>query len=380
MLELAPNSRLHARNAARVATGELESDAAQRAAIERLARLERELVRYRPRPGSRLRRLLGRGAESPRGVYLHGNVGRGKTMLMDLFFVVAPVERKRRVHFHEFMAEVQERLQAARAATKANGGDPIAAVAAAIAGETWLLCFDELSVTDIADAMILGRLFERLFEHGVVVVATSNLPPSELYKDGLNRALFLPFVRLLEQRLDIFRLAARTDFRLMKLDGVAIWHVPADGRARAEINAVWQRLAGRDAGAAEIAHRGRSIRVPQAGGGAARFSFADLCKAPLGASDFVRIAHAFHTVIVESIPAIGAEERDEAKRFILLIDALYDNAVKLVASAAVAPDRLYPGETGFEVAEFRRVTSRLVEMQSADYLALPHGRLAATKG
>ena len=368
----ATDASISARYAARLASGELERDCAQRAAVGRLAQLESELAGYRPNGGSLLGRLMPR--TPPRGLYLHGEVGRGKTMIMDLFFAGAPVEKKRRVHFYEFMAEVHERIQAARAATKEGAaGDPIAIVAREIAQETWLLCFDEFHVTDIADAMILGRLFERLSEHGVVVVATSNLAPDRLYENGLNRALFVPFIRMLEARLDVMQLDARTDYRLEKLDGVAVWHVPADSRAKASIDAAWRRIAG-EGGPAEIAFKGRSIHVPRAGGGAARFSFADLCEAPLGSADFVRLARAFHTVMVEDIPAIGAEQLNEAKRFILLIDTLYDNAVKLVASAAVVPERLYRGTEGFEALEFRRVISRLAEMQTGAYLALPHRR------
>ena len=365
--------------AARIAALELERDGAQRAVVDRLSDLADALASYRPANGSTvLGRLLRRARAAPRGLYLYGDVGRGKTMLMDLFFAAAPVAKRRRVHFHEFMAEVHERIQAARLAGKSNGaanGDAIARVAGQLADECWLLCFDEFHVTDIADAMILSRLFERLFERGVVVVATSNLPPAEQYKDGLNRALFLPFIAMLEEKLDVLRLDARTDYRLEKLNGVAVWHVPMDARARAAIDAVWRRLAGEGGGAPiELPLKGRSIHIPRAGGGAARFSFSDLCEAPLGAVDFVRIAHAFHTLIVDDIPVIGADERNQAKRFILLIDTLYDNAVKLVASAAAAPDRLYSGTGGFETAEFRRVVSRLAEMQSTDYLALPHGR------
>jgi cell division protein ZapE len=364
-------SLISAQYAARLASGALERDRAQRETVDRLARLEMELARYRPNGGALLGRIVAR--TPPRGLYVHGDVGRGKTMLMDLFFAAAPVAKKRRVHFHEFMAEVHERIAAARAASKeGNGrGDPIVAVAQGIVQEAWLLCFDEFHVTDIADAMILGRLFERLLGHGVVVVATSNLPPAGLYADGLNRALFLPFIRMLEERLDVMRLDARTDYRLEKLDGIAVWHVPADRQAQAAIDAAWRRIAG-EGGPTEIRFKGRSIRVPRAGGGAARFAFADLCAAPLGSADFVRLARTFHTIVVEDIPAIRPEQRDEAKRFVLLVDTLYDNAVKLVASAAVAPERLYPGGDQVEALEFRRVVSRLAEMQTAAYLELPH--------
>jgi len=370
-------NRLAAQYSAHLAADELERDGAQRAVVDRLTELAESLATYRPANGaSSIHRLLRRArTDTPRGLFLHGDVGRGKTMLMDLFFAAAPVAKKRRVHFHEFMADVHERIAVAR---NAESGDAIARVAGQIADECWLLCFDEFHVTDIADAMILSRLFARLFERGVVVVATSNLPPAEQYRDGLNRALFLPFVKLLEQRLIVIRLDARTDYRLHKLNGVAVWHVPADARARTEIDAAWRRLAGEGGGAPlQLSLKGRSIHVPHAGGGAARFSFADLCEAPLGAADFLHIAHTFHTLIVDDIPVIGADQRNQAKRLILLIDTLYDNAVKLVASAAAVPERLYRGVDGFEAAEFRRVVSRLAEMQSADYLALPHGRRAS---
>jgi cell division protein ZapE len=366
------------RYAARVAAEEIEPDPGQLYAIGRLARLERELADYRPpaKSGALGWLMARRPASAPRGVYLFGDVGRGKTMLMDLFFEGAPVAKKRRTHFHEFMADVHARIQDARHRLKSgeiSNSDPVAFVASGIAGETSLLCFDEFIVTDIADAMILGRLFEKLFAQGVMLVATSNVPPAELYKDGLNRALFLPFIHLLEERVEVVALDARTDFRLEKLQDVASWHVPADAAARAAIDRAWRRLAGPEGGAPlDLAHLGRAIHVPRAGGGAARFTFRDLCEMPLGASDFVAIARAFHTLIVENIPVIAAEQRNEAKRFILLIDTLYDSAVKLIASAAAEPDRLYAGTEGFEAFEFRRTASRLYEMRSEAYLALPH--------
>jgi cell division protein ZapE len=314
-------------------------------------------------------------------VYIHGDVGRGKTMLMDLFFAASPVARKRRAHFHEFMLDVHERIHFFRHKLK-NGeianGDPVHHAADSLATESWLLCFDEFHVTDIADAMILGRLFTQMFEHGVVVVATSNVAPDELYKDGLNRGLFLPFIALLKRRMEVMRLAARTDFRLEKLAEAPVWHVPADEAAQAALEQAWRRLTGGHAGTAQVLTvKGRTITVPRASMGVARFGFADLCEAPLAATDYLRIAHEFHTLIVEHIPVMTYAERNAAKRFIILIDTLYDQAVKLIASADAEPDALYSAEEGFEAQEFRRTASRIIEMRSRDYLALPHGRRIA---
>src|SRR5882757_2716923 len=268
--------------------------------------------------------------------------GRGKTMLMDLFFEASPVVRKRRVHFHEFMADVHERINALRQKAKlgeASASDPIRLAAADIAQETWLLCFDEFHVTDIADAMILGRLFKQLFELGVVVVATSNVPPSGLYKDGLNRALFLPFIALIEQHMDVVELAARADYRLEKLAGAPVWYVPADLAAETALDAAWRRLtAGHVAQVRDLVVKGRKLRVPHASMGVARFSFHDLCEQPLAASDYLKVAHEFHTLLIDRIPVMDYDRRNEAKRFIILIDTLYDNAVKLVASAATEPE------------------------------------------
>ena len=324
--------------------------------------------------------LFGGGdrGEVARGLYIFGDVGRGKTMLMDLFFEASPVVRKRRAHFHEFMDDVHERVRVFRQQLKSGeiaGEDAIRLAAAEIAEESWLLCFDEFHVTDIADAMILGRLFTRLFELGVVVVATSNVPPSELYKGGLNRALFLPFIALLEQRMEIVKLEARTDFRLEKLSGRKVWHVPADDAASAALDDAWRRLVGSASGVPqELSIKGRKLRVPRAAMGVARFFFHDLCEQPLAAADYLRIAHEFHTLIVDRIPVMGFDERNAAKRFIILIDTLYDHAVKFIASAAAEPDALYRERDGFEAAEFKRTASRLTEMRSQPYLALPHGR------
>ena len=365
-----------------VSAGKIERDSAQEALVARFAALERRLAERRlARKSSSLGWLFAARKQKPepsKGLYIFGEVGRGKTMLMDLFFEASPIARKRRAHFHEFMSDVHERVFALRQQIKAGeipeADDPIRLAAAAIAEETWLLCFDEFHVTDIADAMILGRLFARLFELGVVVVATSNVAPGELYKDGLNRALFLPFIALLERHMEVVRLAARTDFRLEKLAGAPVWQVPADAAADAALDEAWRRLAGGHAGAAlDLTVKGRVLHVPCAAMGAARFSFHDLCEQPLAGADYLKIAHEFHTVVLDHIPVMDYGRRNEAKRFIILIDTLYDNAVKLVASAAAEPDALYQAEEGFEAQEFKRTASRLIEMRSNSYLALPHG-------
>jgi cell division protein ZapE len=369
--------------AARVAAGKVERDSAQEAVVAKLALLEQRLAEHRlARKSSSLGWLFGaraREADPIKGLYIFGAVGRGKTMLMDLFFAASPVARKRRVHFHEFMTDVHERIYTLRQKTKpgdTNGEDPVVLAAAAIARETWLLCFDEFHVTDIADAMILGRLFKRLFELGVVVVASSNVPPGELYKDGLNRALFLPFIALIEEHMEVVELRARADFRLEKFAGAPVWYVPADRAAEIALDETWRRLTAGHAGEElDLMVKGRIVRVPRASMGVARFSFRDLCWQPLAAGDYLKIAHEFHTVILDHIPAMDYEQRNEAKRFIILIDTLYDNAVKLVASAAAEPEALYCATEGFEASEFSRTASRLIEMRSQAYLALPHGHL-----
>ena len=363
--------------AARVAAGKIERDSAQQAMVNRVAQLENELGERRlARKSSSLGWLFGsREAEPIKGLYIFGDVGRGKTMLMDLFFAASSVVRKRRVHFHEFMTEVHERVHALRQKAKLGeiaGEDPIGVAAAAIAQETRLLCFDEFHVTDIADAMILGRLFKRLFELGLVVVATSNVPPTELYKDGRNRALFLPFIALIQEHMDVRQLNARTDFRLEKLAGVPVWYVPADRAAEAALDEAWRRLTSGHAGEPQdLVIIGR---VPCAAMGVARFSFQGLCQQPLAAAEYLKIAREYHTVVLDHVPVMDYDRRNEAKRFIILIDTLYDNAVKLVASAEAEPDTLYCATDGFETDEFKRTASRLIEMRSEAYLALPHGR------
>jgi cell division protein ZapE len=370
-----------ARYAALVAAGEIRRDSMQEALAVQLDRLAARLASYRlARKSSALGWMFAnheKKSQPIKGLYIYGEVGRGKTMLMDLFFEACAAKRKRRAHFHEFMADVHQRIHVYRAKLKSGeiaDGDAIGLTAAAIAQEAWVLCFDEFHVTDIADAMILGRLFTRLFEEGVVVVATSNIEPDELYKDGLNRSLFLPFITLLRQHMDVVRLNASADFRLEKLAGFNVWHVPADAAADAALDDAWRRIALGHAGAAhELVVQGHPVRIPRAAMGAARFTFEELCERPLGAADYLRIAREFHTIVLDHIPVMDYDQRNAAKRFIALVDTLYDNAVKLVASAAAEPAALYTATEGFEAQEFKRTASRLIEMGSQAYLALPHG-------
>ena len=363
-----------------ISSGAIELDAAQAEVVDAFATLEQKLAGYKP---PRKHGLLGRlfadkNGGPPRGLYIHGEVGRGKTMLMDLFFQSSPVEHKRRAHFHEFMAEVHERIYSYRqeiARGELANADVIALTAQAIFDEAWLLCFDEFHVTDIADAMILGRLFAKLFELGTVVVATSNVAPEDLYKGGLNRALFLPFIAQISEHMDVIRLDARTDFRLEKLTGVKMWLVPADAAADAALDKAWAKMTGNaKCKSRDIAIKGRKLHVPCSSHGVARFSFADLCEQPLAASDYIRLAHDYHIILVDHIPVMDYPDRNAAKRFISLIDTLYDNAVKLMASADADPVSLYLATEGNEADEFKRTSSRLIEMSSDSYLALPHGR------
>jgi cell division protein ZapE len=375
-----PNILLE-RYSERVKRGEFERDPAQEQVLGQLQALSTQLAFYRPtRKSAALGWLVGaRQQAAPLyGIYIWGSVGRGKTALMDMFFEETELSHKRRTHFHAFMADVHARIFAVRQQIKegrVKGDDPIAPVAEALARETWLLCLDEFSVTDIADAMILARLFKALLQAGVIVVATSNVAPEDLYKDGLNRALFLPFIEILDAHMDVMRLDSRTDFRLEKLKGEPVYHVPANDKAHAALTRAFAALTGVEkAGGKNLEFLGRSLRVPQAKNRVARFHFTDLCVAALGARDFLAIAENFHTIIIDDIPVLDNAQVNEAKRFILLIDALYDQRVKLIVSAAAEPQGLYLANAGREAFEFSRTVSRLTEMRSAAYLALPHGQ------
>ena len=318
-------------------------------------------------------------AETVTGLYMWGGVGRGKSMLMDLFFEHAPVTARRRVHFHEFMAEVHDRLDAWRRLTlderkrsewrvKGAGDDPIAPVAKQIASEANLLCFDEFQVTQIADAMVLARLFDALFERAVTVVATSNRHPDDLYKDGINRPLFLPFIDHLKTHCRILELASDRDYRLDRLIEAPVWYAPLGPEAETALEAAWDRLTlGAEPQHCVLTVKGRKLDVPREAAGVAWFSFEELCARPLGSRDYLAIAANFNTVILSGIPKLGPENRNEAARFVALIDAFYEARIKLVASAAAEPEHLYPeGDGSFE---FERTASRLHEMRSTDYLA-----------
>lgn len=360
-------------------SGVLTPDAAQMAVA---AKLDRVLVALREAKPAKKSSALGwlfarRGnghAEKVRGLYVYGSVGRGKTMIMDMFFKKAPTQKKRRAHFHEFMADVHNRIHEQRQKLKrgeTKQADPVPPVAAALFAEAELLCFDEFSVTDITDAMILARLFTELFDLGCVLVATSNVAPDNLYKDGLNRGLFLPFIGLLGNHVDVVTLDSPTDYRMQKNANLPVYLTPLDARADAAMEAAWHQVTDGDkAGPVELPMKGRSIHVPSAAGRAGRFSFSDLCEKPLGASDYLAIAARFDVVFVEHVPQIGAEKRNEVKRFINLVDALYDQSVRLFISAAATPDALLTERRGTEGFEFDRTVSRLFEMRSAEYLVL----------
>ncbi len=365
-----------ARYEALLAAGELRDDADQRAAVVQLDRLQSELEAGSPRKGL-LGRLRGRKPDAPRGLYMWGGVGRGKSMLMDLFFECLDIERKRRVHFHAFMLEVDAMIAEERE-KKTEG--PVRRVAERIAQDVRCLAFDEMVVTNTADAAIMARLFTPLIEqHAVTIVTTSNRPPHDLYKDGLNRSLFIPFIELVERELETLSLNGPTDYRLHRLGGLESWHTPLGDAATAQVREAFFRLTDYKPEDAEHVPSGeldlgggRTLHVPKSLKGVAVFSFKRLCGENRGSADYLAIARAFHTVIVVGIPVLGPENRNEAIRFTKLIDALYEHKVKLFATAAAEPEDLYPsGDGSFE---FARTVSRLREMQSAEYMALGHGQ------
>lgn len=362
---------VRARLAALVGEGKLQPDPFQAQAAEALDRVLYDVVHDQPaKKSGALGWLLAKGRakrEGPCGLYLHGGVGRGKTMLMDLFFAAVPVAEKRRVHLQDFMADVHDRIIRQREARKrgeTGEDDPIPPVAKALGREAWVLCFDEFSVTDIADAMILSRLFSALFAEGVVLVATSNAAPADLYRDGLNRALFLPFIALLQRRCIVLALDGPQDYRQQRLAGMPVYLTPLGPDADSAMNEAWSAAtAGQAVHPAALAVMGRTLPVPRAAGSAARFTFAELCGAPRGARDFLALADRFSTMFIDHVPVLEEAQRNEAKRFILLIDTLYDRHVRLFVSAAAAPEALYRGQSGAEVFEWARTASRLAEMQ-----------------
>jgi cell division protein ZapE len=350
--------------------GLLQPDPAQQLAVERLQSLYRALLHYRPETGlhgwlARFGLTENGGSQIPLGLYLCGPVGRGKSMLMDLFCAAVPTPRKRRVHFHAFMLEVHDRIERER---RAKTDTPIAKVAADIAREAALLCFDEFQVDDIADAMILGRLFTALFDAGVVVVATSNLAPDQLYEHGLQRELFLPFIGLLKEKLYVLELDSGRDWRLARLVGKPVYHWPLGPAAHEALERAFADLTdGAPGESTTLLVKGRSLVVPRAARSVAWFGFAELCERPLAAADYLAIAEHFTAVIVEGIPRLSPEQRDVGRRFNILIDALYEARTLLIASAAVPPEEIYAAGDG--TFEFRRTVSRLIEMQSEDYIA-----------
>jgi cell division protein ZapE len=348
---------------ARVAAGRLERDLAQEAAAERLDALAQDLGAWNPNA------WFGR-KPAPRGLYIWGAVGRGKSMLMDLFFDSVKIKPRRRVHFHAFMLEQHAFMNKVRA--RLESGELIERTADAAAKHARLLCFDEFAVTDIADAMILGRLFEALLARDVVIVSTSNRAPRDLYKNGINRQLFEPFIAMIEQRFDVLELTAARDFRLERLMAAPVWHWPLGPAAREAMDAAWERLTlGAQPMAMELIVQGRALPLPRTAAGCVRVTFNEMCARPLGAADYLEIAARFHTVLMDDIPKMAPSLREEAARFRIFIDNLYEAKTKLVASAEAEPQNLYPA--GAQAFEFERTVSRLMEMRSEAYLRQERG-------
>lgn len=365
-----------------IATGDLHPDPAQEQAMQSLEKLNAALLNWHPNRSGVISTLFSKPSRPPKGLYLWGGVGRGKTLLMDLFFNNTPFQPKRRIHFHEFMVDTHAAIAEWRTLTtnerkkrpeyiKQAGDDPIPPVAKKIALNARLLCFDEFQVSDIADAMILGRLFEALLSEGIVVVATSNRIPSDLYKDGLNRQLFLPFISMLQSTFDVQELKSERDYRLERLAGAPVYHTPLGPESDAAMDKAWARMmAGAQTRTEQIIVNARSVHVPKAARGAARFTFDQLCAAALGPADYLAIARRYSTIFIDHIPIMTPQHRNEAKRFVTLIDALYEQCGKLICSADAPPDQLYNiGDGSFE---FERTASRLFEMQSQDWLSREH--------
>ncbi len=348
---------------ARVAGGLIKADPAQQVVLPLLEELRVHLNGAPPRPS--LRALFGKQPDGPGGLYLWGGVGRGKSMLMDLF-VGAVSAPKRRVHFHAFMQEIHAGIHAAR---KSGAQDALIPVAAAVAADVKLLAFDEMQINDITDAMIVGRLFEQLFQAGVVIITTSNRAPDGLYENGLNRQLFLPFIDLLKTRMAVHELVSVTDYRQDVLVGSQVYFSPADGVARDEINRIWAGLSGGESHELTLHVQGRKVVLPRFHNGVARATFWDLCGHPLGAADFLALADAVRVLILDDVPRLGRGNYNEARRFVILIDTLYEARVQLVMSAADVPDRLYLEGSG--AFEFGRTASRLREMQGEGWGCAP---------